>query len=104
VTPQGEVFPVPHGAFGPIPANNGQGIQFTGGSGGLGLYPNVWGPGTYPEISGMRIMNPTQARGPSPGYPGGYISYWNTVGQTVNPLTGQDVPPANPWWHIPLLP
>jgi hypothetical protein len=82
---------VPRGATGPTPTWNGAGVQYTGGAGG---------PGLDARVSGLRIMDSTLPRGPSPGYPGGYASYFNAAGQTVNPLTGQTIAPSNPWWHI----
>ena len=61
---------VPRGAAGPIPAWNGKGVQYTGGSGG---------PGLSPKVSGLRIMEPTPPKGPSPGYPSGSGSYFNAT-------------------------
>ena len=29
-------------------------------------------------------------------YPGGYGSYFNSAGQTINPITGQTIAPSNP--------
>ena len=84
---------VPEGATGPTPAWNGAGAQYTGGRGG---------PGLSPRVSGLRIMEPTLPKGPSPGYPSGYGSYFNANGQTVNPLTGQTIARSDAWWHIPL--
>ena len=89
VSEGGTVFPVPKGATGPIPANSGKGIQFVGGSGGNGLSP---------KASGVRIMDPVTTG--KYQYPGGYGSYFNSTGQTVNPLTGQTISPSNAWWHI----
>lgn len=90
VTPNGEVIPVPEGATGPVPTNS-PGFQYNGGSGGNGLAPNV---------TDVRIMEPN-AQNPS-----GYVNYGsiqsNGGWQSVNPYTGQSVPPANPWWHIPI--
>ena len=94
VTQRGEAITVPTGATGPYPTE-GAGFQYKGGSGG---------PGLDPQVSNVRIMDPTLPRGPSPGYPGGYVSYSNVGGQTVNPFTGQTVPPTDPMWHMPLLP
>jgi len=94
VSPGGTVFPVPEGATGPLPANNGLGFKYVGGNGGNGLAPNV---------AGVRFMDPTQPSGPSPGYPTGYGSYSNgatPTPQTVNPYTGQTIPKSDPWWHI----
>jgi RHS repeat-associated protein len=93
VTPQGEAIPVPKGAVGPTPSITGKGFQYKGGSGGSGLDP---------KVSDVRIMDPTAPKGPSPGYPGGYVSYSNRAGQTVNPATGRTIPPTDPQWHIPL--
>lgn len=84
---------VPRGATGPTPALNGAGVRYAGGSGG---------PGLSPKVSGVRIMEPTAPKGPSPGYPTGYSSYTNAAGQTVNPTTGRTISPSDPWWHIPL--
>jgi hypothetical protein len=92
-TENGDLIPVPSGATGPIPADNGAGFQYTGGSGGNGLDPRV---------TNVRVMDPTLPKPPSPGYPNGYVSYSNAVGQTVNPYTGQTVSRSDPWWHIEL--
>jgi hypothetical protein len=93
VTPKGDVIPVPKGATGPIPTRNNKGFQYTGGSGGSGLNSRV---------TSVRIMDPINPCGPSPGYPGGYVSYSNVFGQAVNPFTGQTLSRDNPLWHIPL--
>lgn len=94
VTPRGDAIPIPTGATGPYPTR-GVGFQFTGGSGGAGLSPRV---------SNVRIMEPTTPRGPSPGYPSGYVNYSNSLGQSVNPYTGRTIPPNDPMWHLPLRP
>ena len=94
VAPNGAVVPIPDGATGPIPANNGKGFQYAGGGGGKGLSPN---------ISDVRIMDPTQPAGKSPGYPNGYASYSNVHGQPANPYTGKPVKKSDPEWHIPLV-
>ena len=98
VTGRGQAIPVPSGATGPVPvvnrAGNTTGFGYTGGNGGSGLSPNA---------CNVRVMNPTQPQAPSPGYPGGYVNYSNSSGQSINPLTGQTVAPSSPWWHIPLL-
>ena len=90
VTPQGTTYPVPNGATGPDPADNGRGMQFQGGSGGNGMDPRT---------SGFRYMDPVTSG--QYQYPNGYGSYNNASGQTVNPYTGQTVAPSNPMWHIP---
>jgi len=92
-TPSGDLIAIPEGARGPVPASNARGFRFEGGSGGHGLDPRT---------TGVRIMDPTPPVGPSPGYPRGYVSYYNELGQTVNPYTGQTIARANPWWHIPI--
>ena len=93
VDQSGQVFPVPAGATGPVPVVNQSGRQtgvaFTGGSGGANG-----------QVSTMRIMDPTAARGGSPGYPNGYIKYDNVNGQGVNPYSGRTVP--NSESHYPL--
>jgi RHS repeat-associated protein len=98
VTSKGQAIPIPTGATGPVPnfnrSGNVTGWAFTGGAGGTGLSPTV---------SSVRIMNPTQSYGPSPGYPGGYVNYTNQYGQSINPYTGQTVSKNSPWWHIPLI-
>jgi hypothetical protein len=88
VHPNGETIPVPDGAVGPTPADNGAGMQFQGGSGGHGLDPRT---------SGVRVMDPT-TKGKYP-YPDGYLKYNNKIGQAVNPNTGQTVPRSDPWAH-----
>jgi RHS repeat-associated protein len=99
VSPGGDAIIVPRGASGPVPIiNQGgrtTGFGFTGGSGGLGLDSRV---------SNVRIMDAMLPRGPSPGYPAGYVNYQNIGGQSVNPFTGQTIAPNNPLWHIPLTP
>ena len=82
-------IPVPKGATGPLPVRTGKGFQFETGYGGNGLNPNV---------SGFRMMDPVTTG--KYLYPGGYGSYFNAAGQTINPFTGQTIAPSNPWWHI----
>jgi len=94
VTPSGETIIIPSGASGPLPTR-GPGFQYTGGSGGAGLHP---------DASNVRIMDPTPPRGPSPGYPGGYVNYTNSRGQSVDPYTGRTLSPSDSMWHIPLQP
>jgi hypothetical protein len=99
VSPGGDAIPVPNGASGPVPVVNPQGnttgFGYTGGSGGNGLDS---------KTTGVRVMDPTPARGASPGYPNGYVSYGNSSGQTVNGQTGQTVPRSDPSAHVPLSP
>ena len=47
-------------------------------------------------------MDPTPPKGPSPGYPNGYVNYSNAAGQSVNPYTGKTIGKADPWWHMPV--
>ncbi len=93
VSPNGTAFPVPKGAQGPVPVVNPggkqTGVAYTGGSGGANG-----------KVDTIRIMNPTPAKGASPGYPNGYIKYENASGQGVNPLTGRTVP--NTESHFPV--
>jgi RHS repeat-associated protein len=96
VSPGGTVFPVPQGATGPVPVYNPAGSQtgvaFTGGAGGVN-----------DQVSTMRIMN-QPITGPYQSlYPNGYITYQNNASptpQTVNPYTGQTVPPS--LGHFPI--
>lgn len=51
----------------------------------------------------MRIMNATQPKGNSPGYPDGYIRYTNSASprpQGVDPVTGKTLP--NTAGHYPI--
>ena len=93
VAPNGTVFPVPKGATGPSPVvnpgGNHTGTAYTGGSGGVNG-----------QVDTIRIMNPTPARGNSPGYPNGYIKYENRGGQGVDPYSGRTVP--NSQSHYPV--
>ncbi len=75
---------VPQGAVGPT-LTRGTGVQYTGGSGGLGLHPNA---------SGVRIMDQTAHHGPR-------VVYMNRTGQTINPVTGRTVANSDPWAHLP---
>jgi RHS repeat-associated protein len=84
---------VPQGTIGPLPTDNLKGVQYSGGAGG---------PGLNGRVSGLRIMDPTPPRPPSPGYPAGNATYFNASGQAVNPFTGRVLERADPWWHIDL--
>lgn len=96
VSPGGTAFPVPRGATGPTPvinpSGNQTGVAFTGGNGGANG-----------QVSTMRVMGPTDARGNSPGYPNGYIKYENSAQrrpQGVDPYTGKTLP--NSQSHFPI--
>jgi RHS repeat-associated protein len=102
-TPGSDIIPIPTGASGPTPvrndAGNVTGSEYQGGSGG--------GPGLNSKVTGVRIMDPTPAKGKAPAYPNGAVSYNNTSSpknQTVNPQTGQTVPKSDPSAHIQLKP
>ena len=84
----GEIVAVPDGAVGPTMAGSGNGIQFTGGSGGRGLDPRV---------TDIRVMDPVTTGKYT--YPDGYVSYSNAAGQTVSPVTGQTIGKSDPFWH-----
>lgn len=101
--PRGVVLPVPRGAY-PMPtpvkneAQKQTGTAFSG--------------GTIKSSSGvdnpvdLRMMNPTEPRGRSPGYPRGYSAYSAVQPppggrQTVDPYTGRTLRRDHPWAHIP---
>jgi hypothetical protein len=81
---------VPEGATGPSPTTNSKGIQYTGGRGGSGLNKRV---------TAVRVMEPTKP-GAKYSYPNGYAVYMNSSGQTVNPYTGETIPPTDRWAHM----
>ncbi|WP_454757135.1 beta strand repeat-containing protein [Cupriavidus campinensis] len=96
VSSGGTVYPVPNGATGPTPVlnpgGNQTGVAFTGGAGG-----------ENGKVSTIRIMDPTQPRGASPGYPDGYVKYENSAQpkpQGVDPYTGKTLP--NSQSHFPI--
>ena len=80
VDPGGQVFPVPEGATGPKPVENGKGIMYSGGSGG-----------ENGQVNSVRFMDPVPARGKASAYPNGYAVYENINGQAVNPYSGRTV-------------
>lgn len=84
----GDAFPIPEGASGPYPADNGLGIQYLGGSGGNGLNSRV---------TGIRVMDSTATKFP---YPNGYVTYMNVGNQAVDPYTGRTLRPSDPLWHL----
>jgi RHS repeat-associated protein len=91
-TPKGKIIIVPEGAVGPSRLPSGKGFQYEGGKGGNGLNKRV---------TGVRIMDPTKP-GAKYSYPDGRVSYMNASGQTVNPYTGDTIPPTDPWAHLGL--
>jgi RHS repeat-associated protein len=92
VDSSGTAFPVPKGAEGPSPVTNPAGKQtgvaYTGGNGGANG-----------QVSTLRNMDPTPARGGSPGYPNGYVKYENAGKQGVDPYSGRTLP--NSQSHFP---
>jgi RHS repeat-associated protein len=93
VAPDGTAFKVPQNAEGPVPvvnpSGNTTGTAFVNGVGG-----------DNGKVSTMRLMQPTPARGNSPGYPSGYIKFENKSGQGVDPNTGRTLP--NSKSHFPI--
>lgn len=89
--PNGELLPaVPDNAIG-TPAQNGAGMVYDVAPGTDGLDPRV---------ARVRVMDPVLT-GRYP-YPDGYVTYENSLGQAVNPLTGKTIGRSDPYWHIPL--
>jgi hypothetical protein len=91
-TDNGDTVVIPSGAQGPIPARNGAGVCYQGGTGG--------GNGLNSNVTSVRIMDP------STRYPNGYVSYYKVLPnggyQTLDPRTGASLSRGNPLWHIPL--
>jgi RHS repeat-associated protein len=91
--PDGQVFPVPPGATGPRPVVNPggkqTGVHFSGGTGG-----------ENGKVSTIRIMDPTQPKGASPGYPNGYVKYENASKQPVSPVTGKTIPNSQAHYKV----
>lgn len=89
--PGNEMLPaVPEDAVG-VPAINGAGTVYDIPAGTEGLDPRV---------ARVRVMDPVLS-GRYP-YPDGYVSYENSLGQAVNPITGKTIGRSDPYWHIPL--
>lgn len=81
---------VPRGATG-VPVRSGNGLE----------YPIPRGtPELDPRVASIRVMDPVTSG--KYQYPNGYVSYMNSGGQVVSPLTGQALQPSDPLWHIPL--
>ncbi|WP_198938730.1 hypothetical protein [Mycobacterium sp. NS-7484] len=91
VGPGNESLPVvPPGATGTV-ADNGKGMVYEIPAGTEGLDSRV---------ARVRVMDPTTTGDYQ--YPGGYVSYENSAGQAVNPVTGRTISRSDPYWHIPL--
>jgi hypothetical protein len=81
---------VPKGAVG-TPTRNGEGL----------IYQIPRGtPEISERVASIRVANPVTTG--KYQYPNGYVSYLNSGGQVVNPLTGETLQPSDPLWHIPL--
>ncbi len=91
--PDGIELPgIPNRAIG-VPTETGNGLNYE-------IPPGT--PGLNSRVVSIRVMDPVTS-GPYQ-YPGGYISYMNESGQTVNPLSGQTIARSDPFAHIPLPP
>ncbi len=91
VGPGNESLPVvPPGAVGTV-TDNGKGMVYDIPPGSRVLDPRV---------VRVRVMDPVTTGNFQ--YPNGYVSYENSSGQAVNPLTGQTISRTDPYWHIPL--
>ncbi|WP_166902418.1 hypothetical protein [Mycobacterium sp. DL440] len=89
--PGNESLPaVPPGAAGTV-TDNGKGMVYDIPPGSRVLDPRV---------VRVRVMDPVTTGNYQ--YPNGYVSYENSAGQAVNPITGQTISRADPYWHIPL--
>lgn len=53
-----------------------------------------------PRVVRVRVMDPVTTGNYQ--YPNGYVSYENSAGQAVNPITGQTISRADPYWHVPI--
>ena len=89
----GVMFPVPEGAYGPLPVKSGKGFMYIGGKGGNGLDP---------KVTGVRFMDPVTT-GKYP-HPDGYVNYMNNQGQTVDRATGKTIAKNDPAGHLDACP
>ena len=87
------MFPVPDGAYGPLPVKSGKGFMYIGGSGGKGLDP---------KVTGVRFMDPVTT-GNYP-HPDGYVNYMNKQDQTVDRATGKTISKKDPAGHLDACP
>jgi hypothetical protein len=81
---------VPTGVSG-IPVQSGKGLEYSIPRGTRELDPRV---------TSIRIMDPVTSG--KYQYPNGYVSYMNSGGQVVNPVTGETLQRSDSLWHIPL--
>lgn len=81
---------VPRGVTG-TPTTSGKGLQYE--------IPRGT-PELDPRVASIRVMDPVTTG--KYQYPNGYVTYMNSGGQAVNPLTGRTLQPSDPLWHIEL--
>jgi hypothetical protein len=81
---QGNMFPIPEGAVGPIPTRKGDGIQYRCGSGGNGLHENTYGVRFHYEGK----YHPER------------VIYFNKHNQTIDPTTGKPIGRKDPLAHM----
>nr|WSX77621.1 polymorphic toxin-type HINT domain-containing protein [Streptomyces sp. NBC_00899] len=92
VGPKGEKLWLPKGRKAIATANNLKGWIFD-------VKPSeALANGFHKTVRYVRVMDPVTG-GPHP-YPNGYVSYLNDGGQIINPITGQTLTKADPYWHI----
>lgn len=71
----------------PVPSGEGLKYQIPRGT-----------PELDPRVTSVRVMGP--ATSGEYHHLNGYVSYMNSSGQIVSPLTGQTLQPSDPLWHI----
>jgi hypothetical protein len=54
---------------------------------------------SYPRVTGVRIMDPTTDPAAKYQYPNRYVSYENSLEQTVDPYSSKTISKTSPWWH-----
>ena len=81
---------VPRGLTG-TPTRSGKGLEYR--------IPRGT-PELDPRVASIRVMDPVTTG--KYHYRNGYVTYMNSGGQAVNPLTGRTLQPSDPLWHIPL--
>lgn len=81
---------VPNGVRG-TPTTSGKGMQYE--------IPRGT-PELDPRVASIRVMDPVTTG--KYHYPNGYVTYMNSGGQAVHPLTGRTLQPSDPLWHIKL--
>jgi hypothetical protein len=94
VGPQGETLWLPKGRKAVATANNLKGWFYEI------KEAEATANGLHKSVRYVRVMDPVTTG--KYQYPNGYITYANKDGQFINPMTGQTVKPADPYWHIPI--